>query len=284
MTMGAYKLMGQDELAMKLIKDRMNGFKDIVLLNYLAASICLESNEAETAIAMLSNISPDKLETPFPPIYYLTGRAKLFRLDPDVQIPMKRFLKESDGPDFKKATYYNLACSALTSGKTDEYTNYMKQVKVNGREFSNRDIEAQYESESVAIPNINLMRAGLLIRGGYAQRAWSELIKVQNVNGLTIEEQVRFYFLSGEYNRLIIKPVEAEQNYLKAINLGNAEGLDTAHEAIIQLGLMKEKIGSKSEAEKHYQQCLRFKDNNSPYFDLYNNKAKAGLIRLSQSS
>jgi hypothetical protein len=160
----------------------------------------------------------------------------------------------------------------------------MKQVKANGRELTARDIEAQYESETTVPPNIHLMRAGLLIRGGFAERVIPELVKVENMTGLVLEEQVRFCYLSGEYNRLINNPVEAEKNYLKAINLGNEKALDSAHEAIVRLGLMKEKIGLKQEAEKYYRQCLQFKDNDSPYYDLFNNKAKAGLIRLSQSS
>jgi hypothetical protein len=275
--------MGQDELAINLIKARMNGFRDIAVLNYLAATMCLESNEAETAITMLSNISAEKLETPFPPVFYLTGKAKLFRLDPDAYIPMQWFLNESKGPDFQKATLYNLACLALASGEKDEYLNYVNQVKARGRELSNRDIEAQYEAGSATIPNMYLMRAGLLIRGGYAQRALPELLNVQNMTNLTVEEQVRFHFLSGEYNRLINNPVEAENNYLKAINIGYEKGLDNSQYAIIQLGLMKEKNGLNQEAEKYFKQCLDYKTNDSPYADLYNNKAKAGLIRISNS-
>jgi hypothetical protein len=283
LTMGAFKIMGQDELAINLIKARMNGFKDIALLNYLAATMCLESNEAETAITMLSNISAEKLETPFPPVFYLTGKAKLFRLDPDAHIPMQRFLNESKGPDFQKATLYNLACLALASGEKDEYLNYVNQVKARGRELSNRDIEAQYEAGSATIPNMYLTRAGLLIRGGYTQRALPELLNVQNMTNLTVEEQVRFHFLSGEYNRLINNPVEAENNYLKAINIGYEKGLDNSQYAIIQLGLMNEKNGLNQEAEKYFKQCLDYKTNDSPYADLYNNKAKAGLIRISNS-
>ncbi len=283
LTMGAIKIMGQEELAIKLIKSRMDGFKDVALLNYLAATMCLESNEAETAIAMLSNISADSMETTFAPVYYLTGRAKLFRLDADAHLPMKRFLQESNGPDFQKATLYNLACFALVSGETHEYQNYMNQVKMKGRELSNRDIEAQYEAGSKLLPNVNLMRAGLLIRGGFPHKALPELIKVQDMTNLTTEEQVRFYFLSGEYNRLSGNTTEAETNYLKAINIGYGKGLDNAHYAMIQLGLMKEKSGLKQEAEKYFKQCLDFKNNGSPYADLYNNKAKAGLIRISNA-
>jgi hypothetical protein len=281
LTMGAYKIMGQDELAMKLIKNKMNEFKDNALLNYLAATICLESNEGETAIALLANIIPEKLEIPFPPIYYLTGKAKLFRLDPDADVPLHRFLEVSKGPDFQKATLYYLACFAFASGKSDEYLKYMKQVKSNGRTLTNRDIEAAYESESKTLPNIHLLRAGLLIRGGYSQRAEPELLKVQNMTGLSVQEQVRFCFLSGEYNRLISKPVEAEENYRKAVNIGSEKGLDDVQADLIQLGLMKEKSGFKREAETFYKQCLVFKANNNPYTELYINKAKAGLIRLS---
>ncbi len=283
LTMGAFKIMGQDELAIKLIKTQMDGFRDIALLNYMAATMCLESYEAETAITMLSNISTDKLETSFPPIFYLTGRAKLFRLDSNANTQMKRFIAQSDGPDFQKATLYNLACLSLASGEMDEYHKYMNQVKSKGRVLSNRDIEAEYEAERNAPPNICLMRAGLLIRGGYPQRALPELLKVQEMINLTMEEQVRFYFLFGEYYRLTDHPAEAENNYLHAINMGYDKGLDNSQYAMVRLGLMKEKKGLKQEAEKCFRQCLDFQNNESPYSDLYKNKAKAGLIRLSDS-
>lgn len=280
---GAYKIMGQDEMLVKMIRIRINEFKDMTLLNYLASTICLESNDAETAIAMLSDISADKLETPFHPIFYLTGKAKLFRLDPDADISMKRFLQESNGPDYQKATLYNLACLALASGDKNEYLNYISQVKLKGREFSSRDIEAQYEAQSKTIPNVDLMRAGLLLRGGYPQRALPELIKVRNMTDLTLEEQVRFHFLYGESYRLMNNSVEAEKSYLMAINSGYEKGLDNAQYAIIQLALMKEKNGNKKEAEKYFKQCLDFKSGDSPYADIYRNKAKAGLIRISNS-
>jgi hypothetical protein len=282
LTMGAYKVMGQDEMTMKLIKNKMKGFKDIAVLNYLAATICLESNEGETAFELLSNIIPGKLETPFPYFSYLMGKAKLFRLDDDAHIPMNNFLDTADGPDFQKATLYNLACFASANGKKDDYLNYIKLVRQKGRELFNRDIEAAYEAASTILPNIYLMRAGLLIRGGYLQKAEPELLKVRKMTGLTIEEQVRYYFLSGEYNRLINNQDEAEVNYLKAINMGNEKGFDNAQEAIVRVGLMKEKSGLNRDAEEYFKLCLQFKDNNSPYSDLFNNKAKAGLIRLSQ--
>jgi len=282
LTMGAYKVMGQDEMTMKLINDKMKGFKGMAVLNYLAATICLESNEGETAIALLSNIIPGKLETPFPYFYYLSGKAKLFMLDDDAHIPMQHFLDTADGPDFQKATLYNLACLAYAQGKKDDYRNYIKLIRQKGRELFDRDIEAEYEAASIILPNIYLMRAGLFLRGGYPQKAEPELLKVRNMTSLSIEEQVRFYFLSGEYNRLINKQAEAEENYLKAFSIGNGKGLDNAQEAIVKVGLMKEKSGFNREAEKYYKLCLKFKENDSPYSALFNNKAKAGLIRLSQ--
>lgn len=284
LTMGAYKILGQDEMTMKLIKNKMNGIKDIAVLNYLAATICLESNNGETAFALLSNIIPEKLETPFPYLFYLTGKAKLFRLDNDANVPMNHFLETADGPDFQKATLYNLACFAFANGKKDDYLKDIKLTKQKGRELFNRDIEAEYEAESPILPNIYLMRAGLLIRGGYAQKAEAELLKINNLTGLSIEEQVRYNFLSGEYNRLINNTAEAEKDYLKAINMGREKGLDNAKESIIKIGLMKEKKGFNREAEKYFKQCIDFKDNKSPYADLYDNRAKAGLIRLSQNA
>ena len=90
--------MNQPETAMKLVKKEMDGFKDIAVLNLFAATICLEANDAETALLLLSRIEPGKMEMDFPQLLYLTGKAKLLRLDPDTDIPMIAFLKKFKRP------------------------------------------------------------------------------------------------------------------------------------------------------------------------------------------
>lgn len=281
LTMGAYKIMNQDEIAMGMINKRIGNFKEVTLINYLAASICLESNEGETALGLLSNIKTEELEMPFPPIDYLTGKAKLLKLDPQADILLNRFIEVSDGHDFMKATLYNEACFYYAFGRTDDYRNCMAQVKLKGREIMNRDLEAVYEAQLKTLPNYYLLRTGLLIRGGYTQEAQTELANVNDVTKLTLQDQVRYFFLLGEYNRLINNMVEAEKYYLKAIGTGREKNFDDALEAMVKLGLMKEMGGLKMEAEKYFRQCIQSKNNNTPFSELYIIKAKAGLIRLS---
>jgi len=282
-TMAAYKLMNQDEEAMHLIREKSKDFKEIALLNYIAATICLEANDTETTLLLLSNIKPEKLEIPFPPLLYLTGKAKLFRLDPDANIPLINYLNTSAGTDYIKATLYDLACFYIISGNIPEYQNYTAQVKTKGRELHNRDIEAAFEASKSDLPNIHLMRADLLVRGGYFRKAEDELSNIGDENAINNNEKVRFYYDSGECKRQRKLIRQAESAFLKAVALGNNTGDYIAQKALVESGLMMEKNGFTPEAIKYYNLCLQFKAVINPYSDLYNNKAKAGLIRLSLS-
>jgi len=76
---------------------------------------------------------------------------------------------------------------------------------------------------------------------------------------------------------------DAESAYLKAFETGKNSGDYISQKALVQAGLMMEKNGAFQLAEKYYHLCLRFRANSNPYSDLYQNKAKAGLIRLSIS-
>jgi len=280
-TMASYKLMNQDEAAMKLIVENIGKFKETALLNYIAATICIEANEAETALLLLSNIETEKLEISFPPLKYLTGRAKLLRLDPKTDIPLKAYINESTGTDYLKATLYELACFYYISGNGAEYRNYLEQVKVRGRELHNRDIEAAFEADKKDLPNIYLMRADFLVRGGYTERAEDELHKVNNIALLNDNDKVLYYYLKGDCNRLRNLVKDAESDYLMAVAIGKRLECYIAQKSLVQAGLMMEKNGFKPEADKYYNLCLQFKAIDNPYSDLYNNKAKAGLIRLS---
>ncbi len=281
LTMAAYKLMNQEEEALKLIREKNFNFKEIVLLNYIAATICLDANEAETTLGLLSTIDPDKFEVPFPSIYYLTGKAKLLRLDPDANLPLINFLKTTTGTDYLKATLYDLACFYYISGNIPEYQNYAAQVKSKGRELHSRDIEAAFEVGKHDPPNIRLLRAELLVRGGFYTKAEAELSTIRVENIISENDKVHFYYLNGECKRLRNLVAPAESDYLKAYTAGNTSGDYIAQEALVKSGLMMEKNGFTTEAKKYYNLCLRFIAGTNPYSDLYNNKAKAGLLRLS---
>jgi hypothetical protein len=278
----AYKLMNQPEIAIKLVKKEMDGFKDIAVLNLFGATICLEANDAETALLLLSHIDPEKLEMDFPQLLYLTGKAKLLRLDADTDIPMIAYLKKSNGPDYRKTMLYDLACFYYISGNTTKYKSYLEQVKVQGREFLSRDVEAAYEARQTGMPNIYLMKTDFLVRGGYYNKANIELSKALS-STLSSDEWIEYHYLKGECNRLGNLDKQAESEYMAAVSLGKSSGSYIAQKALVQAGLIKEENGLDSEAEKYYNQCIEFDAITNPYSVLYTNKAKAGLIRLSLS-
>ena len=280
-TMAAYKLMNQEEALIKMIQAKKDFIKEATLMNYIAATVCAEANQAETALDLLSNIAEEKLEIPFSPLHYLTGKAKMMRLDPDANQQLMKYLQESTGADYLKADLYELACFYYISGNTTLYRKYLEQVKEQGREVHNRDIEAAFEADKTELPNLNLMRAEFLVKGGYFINAEKELNNMPTVNLLNDGEKVRYFYLAGECQRLRKLVKDSENNYLKAFEIGKTTGDYIAQKALVQAGLLMETNGSPSEAKKYYHLSLHFKSNSNPYSDLYQNKAKAGLIRLS---
>ncbi len=282
-TLGAYRLMNREESAMKLINREMGNFKESAILNLFAATVCVQANDAENALSLLSNIAPEKIEIVFPTLIYMKGRTKLLRLDQDSDSVLLSYLKMSCGDDYLKTALYDLACFYYMSGNTSGYKVYIEQVKEKGREFISRDAEAAYEARKPDLPNICLMRADFLARGGYFLSAEEELSEIDNTGLLKENEKVHYYYLRGECNRLRNLVRQAESDYLNAVSLGKSSGDYFAQNALANCGLMMEKNNLSEEAEKYYNLCLKFKAGNNPYSDFYKNKARAGLIRLSLS-
>ena len=280
-TMAAYKLMNQEDEIIKMIHQKMEHFKETALLNYVAATTTIEANDAEVTLQLLSFIIPEKLEISFPPVNYLLGKAKMLRLDSDANLPLLTYLQESKGIDYLKATLYELACFHYISGNNSEYLNYREQVKEKGRELHNRDIEAAFEVKKTEPLKVSLLRADFLVRGGYYTRAQAELMKVLPNDTANETGKILYYYLKGECERLNNHLRKAESDYLIAIATGRETGDYISQKALVQAGLMMEKSGFKPEAAKYYNLCLHYKPQNNPYSDLYHNKAKAGLIRLS---
>ena len=282
-TLAGYRLMNQEDAAITLIREKMSAFKESSILNLIAASVCTQANDAETAISLLSEISPEKLEIAFPQLLFMKGKAKLMRLDKDSDIPLLSYLKESSGDDYIKTILYDLACFSYISGDTARYLAYLGQVSEKGREFLSRDIEASFEAKKNGFPNRSLMRAELLVRGGYVHEAESELSAITDLKVISVDDKVLFHFLKGECFRLTNRVRQAESEYLNSVNAGESTGSYISQKALVYSGLMMEKNNFPKEAEEYYNSCLRFDPVGNPYSSFFRNRAKAGLIRLSLS-
>ena len=89
---------------------------------------------------------------------------------------------------------YDLACFYYISGNTTKYNYYLEQVKVQGREFLSRDMEAAYEARQACLPNIYLLKADLLVRGGYCSRANIELSRAYKYGLISADERLKYHY------------------------------------------------------------------------------------------
>jgi len=260
-------------------------FKELLKTNLLAsyakANLLLRTGHSDQAIEVLLNRPRGDNYLPYPWLDYLTGLAKLHRLDQDAIPYFQKFLAATKGKRFIKSAWQKIGWQYLLAGKTDLYEKNLLQVLSHGSEATEEDKNAQKEATSRSKPNLVLLRARLLFDGGYYERALSLLQKegmdkvVRNNDDL-IEYAYRMGRIYHEWG----KKEQSIPFYEMTIRYGSDEKSYYAANACLQLGLIYENAGNKQEAIRYLNKCLSldFED----YRTSIRQKAKAGLSRLSK--
>jgi hypothetical protein len=253
--------------------------KSSPLLCYAGASIAMKTGQNDKAISILISRPSGKEYYPFYYLDYLTGLAKLNRLDFDSYKYLYNFLLNFKGQNYIKAAWQKLAWYYLVNNNIDKYKEKINYALIFGSSIVDEDIQAQLEAKSNTVPNIRLLKARLLSDGGYFQKA---------IDILT-EKKPSDYCVSPkdylEYTYRLGRIYDEQGDTSKAISyyeftIKNGSNLTYyfAANASLRLGLIYEDLGNKEKAKYYYNLCPGMK--NTEYRTGINQKAKAGLNRL----
>lgn len=248
------------------------------LLVYAAAVFHMHYGENETALDYLEKRPVGASYYPFHYLDYLTGLAKLNRLDEDAGIWFLRYVNAYKGGSFIKSAYQRLGWIALLRGDTKGYYDYMFRVKHAGRTLIDGDKQALAEAESGRPPDVRLLRARLLFDGGYYKQA-GDLLSVLTPDDFNYpKEKLEYIYRKARVYHLKGQEPMAISTYLKVIDAGGTGPWYFAANSALNLGLIYEQKGDFRQAEYYYRKCLALKY--AEYKSSISQKARAGLNRL----
>ncbi|MBK9255479.1 MAG: hypothetical protein IPM42_08335 [Saprospiraceae bacterium] len=247
------------------------------LICFLKATISQKSGRNEEAIRILQERPFGKEYMEFYYLDFMYGKFKLYRLDPDANIYIKRFLNNFNGQHYVKEAFQKLAWYEwVINGDKAAYNNHMKACRDKGNKLIDEDIQAYKESTLKAYPDRILLKARMLYDGGYFKDALDLLYPMKN-NYLTAIHDGEYYYRMGRIYDAISKNKEALEYYNLTITKADPDKY-YACSAALHIGMIEEKQNNKKAATKAYEKCLQL--NPEGYSSSLHQKAKAGLDRM----
>jgi hypothetical protein len=248
------------------------------LMVFAKASLLKETGETDMAIQTLES-SLESLVS-FPYLNFLLGELKLARMDDDAHVHFETFIKSFKGNSYLKASYQKLAWyGLLVKESSDFYHDYISKVGSVGNTMLDEDKSAQKELDSKKTPNKVLLTARLQFDGGYYADAWKTLINEPNGTTKTADEQLEWYYRLARIKQEMGDLEHAISLYSIVVETGRETKRYFGANASLQLGLIHEELGKKEIALANYKECSKY--SNTEYQNSINQKAKAGILRLS---
>ncbi len=249
------------------------------LLTFARVSILLRTGNNDKAIELLTSRKEYKNKYPLYHLDYLTGLAKLNRLDDDAYKYFFNYLMYFKGRNYKAAACQKLAWYYLIHGDTGKYKEYLARSLSYDEGIVDEDKQAHLEAEKNRLQNIQLLKARLLFDGGYYEKALDVLFNKASKNSLRDDiDSVEYNYRFGRIYDEIDKDTLALKYYEITINTGNNLDEYYAGNAALLSGRIYEKQSALDNAQKYYNICLDldFKE----YRKSIKYKAKGGLSRV----
>ncbi len=248
------------------------------LLIYARSIFLMHTGRNEEAIEVL-NLAPQSEDYfPFYYLQYLSGLAKLNRMDKDADVWFLRYVNNFKGNSFIKSAYQRLAWISLIKNDITGYKNYLKRVELFGNTTIDGDKQAEKESQSKSVPNALLLKARLLSDGGYYAKAEKVLNEIDQTLLKSEHDKLEYVYRMARNNHNWGKVSQAKDDYVKTILRGEKQPWYFAANSALQLGLIYENEGNPEKARQYYKKCLAM--NYDEYRTSISQKAKAGLSRV----
>jgi hypothetical protein len=250
------------------------------LMLYARASIDLKRGKNDEAIAALQQFNTSAKDYfPFYYLDYLTGVAKLNRMDKDAYKYFFRFLINFKGINYIKAAYQKLSWCYLLNDDLQNYKKYNAYVITQGSTLVDEDKQSLTDAKRGEIPNVQLLKARLLFDGGYYPQALTMLLQKKPSEFLkTDKDLLEFTYRLARIHHQNGNIASAISYYQLTIKNGTNKPYYFAANSALNLGLIYELQGKYALAQACFTQAMNLK--NTEYKNSIELKAKAGLNRI----
>ena len=262
----------------KLIESDSSSLRNPLAI-YAISRIYSDNGLNDKAIELLLSRPMGDEYFPFYFLDYLTGIAKLNRLDSDAYKYLFKYAINFKGINYIKDSYQKIAWYYLVNENTEKYKEFISKVMIYGNSVVDADIQAEREAKNSSPPNLYLLRARLLFDGGYYEKALAAITGSKTTGFLkNSRDSLEFSYRIGRIYHEWGKPETSIPFYLKTIENGSQSPYYFAANAALQLGIIYEKQADFEKAAEYYELAQSME--NVEYKNSINQKAKAGLNRI----
>ena len=270
-----FKVNKEPELGYEFIKSLPNDIRGYRLINFFEANLAFRSGHNETALAILNRFDVGAVEMPFDHYNYMLGNIHLRKLDSKARGYFDKFLLNTEYKSYTKEVNYKIAESYLVENDLERFKIWKEKAEdTEGDDLVERDREATYDSELDYVPNPLLLRANLLISGGYLDRADKEILSYKANPGKRAIDKADFHLQYGRLLHLQGRRQEAIVELQKAIESNPDDDYQIAAEALVMLGRIYEPI-SLPEAKRYY--TLAIENYEEEFYEVIESYAKRRL-------
>jgi len=243
--------------------------KGNMAVNYRKADIAIQTFKEGSAINDFNK---------FPLFEYQFGCAYFFKMDAACIDHFKVFLNKYQGKLYVKDTWYKMALFYYIEGNMQQANYCREQITKRGNTIMDADRTAGRFGEHDRWPNINLLRAHLLIDGGYYKQAYDILNAVNEQSLQSISDKLEYNFRMGRVCDELGEKERALSLYQKTLNMGRNERDYFAARSALQMAFIYEKAGDNKNALAKYNECLGI--HHHDFQSAIDQQAKAGVNRL----
>lgn len=270
----AFRLSKYDQYADEFLARNIDPKNSPRLTLFLQATISYDVGKNEEGLNAIASYADIKPEVPFEFDYFLRGKLKLKRLDPDADEDLIHFLEYSNFKNYKREVSMKLAYHYYMQGQEELYRYYKELCNTFEKSTTDRDREADSENEKTYDPHPEILKARFLISGSYFQRAGAIL---SGINMQSLDREVylaEYYLLKGQWRASEGAYQQALESYEKAIEIGQDLNELYAAKAALYAGIAAQKQGQGTMANYYWRMALEIDGKKDIYIENIHIKAK----------
>ena len=248
------------------------------LMKYFKANIAYRNGHNSEALEIIETIDVSNPQKDL--LYnYLKGKVLLLDLNLEAEKYLIAYLNSANKKGYLKEINYQMALLEFLKGDIQKFEYYRNKVLTDGNDINERDREALYDAKLDYLPDYHLLRAGLLLKGGYYEK-YSEEIKSVEYNNLNNALKCEYHLFEGIYFTHNKFDEKALSEFEKVIAIQQDDDYYFSADAVCRMGMIYEKQNQTQKAVNSYNQTLKLYD--SDFYEYIEDRAKKGLRRLGE--
>jgi tetratricopeptide (TPR) repeat protein len=226
------------------------------MVGFVMAYTMRETGHNDLAIEALQDMD----RTPMPYLELMLGKSLLYRLEiPKAVVHLDRFESQWTGHRHRLEACQKRAWCELLGGFAQAYSQRLDDCAAIAHKSQESDAQAWYEWKQKRTPHVGLLRARLLMDGGYLDRAMGE-IRRMNVQDLPdADQRLEYHYRKGRIAQALDRYEEATAALQTAWLEGRGKEMHFACAAALHLGHLYASRQQSARARQWYERCLKEK-------------------------